>query len=40
MVTILQDMVKKGLIAQANGKWTLMLALEMLARLSQRRWIK
>jgi len=28
MVTILQDMVKKGLIAQANGKWTLMLALE------------
>src|SRR6266436_57516 len=28
MVTILQDMVKKGLIAQANGKWTLRLALE------------
>jgi DNA-binding winged helix-turn-helix (wHTH) protein/tetratricopeptide (TPR) repeat protein len=28
MVTILQDMVKKGLIAQANEKWTLRLALE------------
>src|SRR5467141_3863165 len=28
MVTILQDMVKKGLIGQANGKWTLRLALE------------
>ena len=28
MVTILQDMVKKRLIAQANGKWTLRVALE------------
>src|SRR6266478_2839695 len=28
MVTILQDMVKKGVIAQANGKWTLSVALE------------
>src|SRR6266436_5582810 len=28
MVTILQDMVKKGLIAQANGKWTLRVTLE------------
>jgi len=28
MVTILQDMVKNGLIAQANGKWTLRVTLE------------
>src|SRR6266550_2914082 len=28
MVTILQDMVKKGIIAQANGKWTLMVAIQ------------
>src|SRR5467141_441643 len=28
MVPILQDLWKKGLIAQANGKWTLMLAHE------------
>jgi DNA-binding winged helix-turn-helix (wHTH) protein/tetratricopeptide (TPR) repeat protein len=28
MVTILQDMVKKGLIAQADGRWTLGVALE------------
>ena len=28
MVTILQDMVKKGLIAQAEGRWTLGVALE------------
>jgi len=28
MVTILQDMVEKGLIAQANGRWTLRVALE------------
>ena len=28
MVTILQDMVKKGLIAQADGGWTLDVALE------------
>src|SRR6266702_3956594 len=27
MVTILQDMVKKGIIAQANGKWTVMVAI-------------
>ena len=28
MVTILQDMVKKGLIAQVDGRWTLTVALE------------
>src|SRR5882762_2364093 len=28
MVTILQDMVKKGIIAQANGKWTLVVAIQ------------
>ncbi|HXH66762.1 MAG TPA: AAA family ATPase [Candidatus Limnocylindrales bacterium] len=28
MVTILQDMVKKGLIAQADGRWTLGVAVE------------
>jgi len=28
MVTILQDMVKKGLLAQANGRWTLAVPLE------------
>src|SRR4029453_16971465 len=28
MVTILQDMVKKGLIAQAEGRWILRVALE------------
>ena len=28
MVTILQDMVKKGLIAQAKGRWKLMVPLE------------
>ena len=28
MVTILQDMVEKGLIARANGRWSLMVALE------------
>ena len=28
MVTILQDMVKKGLIAQTDGRWTLGVALE------------
>jgi DNA-binding winged helix-turn-helix (wHTH) protein/tetratricopeptide (TPR) repeat protein len=28
MATILQDMVKKGLIAQADGRWTLGVALE------------
>jgi tetratricopeptide (TPR) repeat protein len=28
MVTILQDMVKKGLITQADGRWTLGVALE------------
>jgi DNA-binding winged helix-turn-helix (wHTH) protein/tetratricopeptide (TPR) repeat protein len=28
MVTILQDMVKKGLIAQTDGRWTLTVALE------------
>jgi len=28
MVTILQDMVKKGIIAQANGQWTLMVAIQ------------
>jgi len=28
MVTILQDMIKKGLLAQANGRWTLSVPLE------------
>jgi tetratricopeptide (TPR) repeat protein len=28
MVTILQDMVKRGLIAQSDGRWTLRVALE------------
>ncbi|MGH9794065.1 MAG: ATP-binding protein [Candidatus Acidiferrales bacterium] len=31
MVTILQDMVKKGLIAQANGRWGLTVPLEDVA---------
>jgi len=32
MVTILQDMVKKGLIAQVDGKWTLAVPIEAVAQ--------
>ena len=32
MVTILQDIVKKGLLAQINGKWTLAAPIETVAQ--------
>jgi len=39
MVTILQDIVKKGLIAQVDGKWTLAAPIETVAQAFQTPWI-